>query len=156
MDGADPAPGPEAFFRQHWVTLAELVAAGEGACREARPESGRLGGAIREALELQLRIEEELCFPSLHSLHGGIADQVLDGVRRARSSLLEILGHVEAAETKELPGLWRSARERMKTYRDLEEQRLLPLLGSLPPVTLHEMELELEELLGKEGHLRRG
>ncbi len=64
--------------------------------------------------------------------------------RKARGALLEALEGLRGPECA----------ARLDAYASFEEAQLLPLFAALPGVTLREMALEIQELIGPRGRAR--
>lgn len=143
-----PDPRPEELLIQYNLYLKELF---EG-YDTGTQDKGGAGSAICTAVKLRVLLEEQLCFPALLSLHSSEARELVGGARAAHAAFLNSCGQLAEAGGDQ-PALMRTLRAQVETYAGFEEQRILPLLTSLPDVTLREMGLEIQELLGKQGHL---
>jgi hypothetical protein len=138
MDGPGPDPRPDLFLFHHLRQLKALAAS----LREA--PSRAAADALRDGLLLHAAIEERVCFPPLLPVPGSAAGEAVAASRKARSALLVKLKGPERDRGPELAA-------RLEAYASLEQERLFPRLASLPGVTLREMALEIQELIGRRG-----
>ena len=138
MSGIGPDPGPGVFLEQHLRRLHALAL-------PLRDTSSRAAAdALRRALRLHASIEERICFPSILSARIPFAGEVVAAARTSRGALLEALDGSRGPDVA----------ARLDAYASFEEHRLLPLFAALPGVTLREMALEIQELLGSRGRAR--
>jgi len=141
MNGTGPDPGPDIFLFHHLRRLKALASS----LRDT--PSRAAAGALMDALRLHAAIEERICFPPLLGAGGPAVGEVVAASRKARGLLLDALGETGSARGPELGA-------QLDAYASFEEERLLPLFKALPGVTLREMALEIQELVGPRGRAR--
>lgn len=132
MNGTGPDPGPDVFLLHHLRRLRAL----------ATPRVA--ADSLREALRLHALVEERICFPTLLSAGAPGTVEAVAGARKARGALLDELQGPRGPDFA----------ERVDAYASYEEEWLLPLFAVLPGVTLREMALEIQELIGPRGRAR--
>jgi hypothetical protein len=148
MDSIGPDPGPDLFLSQDDRHLKALAAP----LRDT-PSRDALG-ALEDALRLHASVEERVCFPPLLSASAAAAGEVVAAARKVRGALLESLRGLAESPRWERPRLGAGIADRLDAYAAFEETRLVPLFARLPGVTLREMGLEIQELVGPPGRAR--
>ncbi len=141
MSGIGPDPGPDVYLFHQGGRLRAL----SSSLRDATSRAA--AGALRDALRLRAAVEERVCFPPLLAAGGSQAGEVVGASRKIRGELLDALEGPEGARDPAIPA-------RVEAYASFEQERLLPLFAALPGVTLREMALEIQELVGRRGRAR--
>jgi hypothetical protein len=144
-----PDPGPEEFLSDHGWRLEQLSDA-----LRAEPESRSRSAELAEELRVHARIEERLCFPALVAANPLEARDVVAAARRAQAGLSQGIEQLSRAPVLESAELAASLADRVGSYGNFERARLLPMFSVLPAVTLREMGLEIQEILGRSPRAR--
>ena len=147
MASIGPDPGPDDFLLERGRLLRDLAAS-------LRDTPARTAPALREALRLHGLIEERLCFPSLLAAGVPEAKNVVAAAREALAGLSRGLDGLPGSDSPQQPRIAAELASRVAAYAAFEQRRLVPLLARLPAVTLHEMGLEIQELVGRRGRAR--
>jgi hypothetical protein len=147
----DADPPPERFLARDQNRLRSLVTETRQAVNAGETEGAPLR-TLQDALRLHVRIEEQLCFPTLLSLHSALSEEVVRRARREQSDLLKSVDELSGAPMQDRKTLANEMEHRAQAYLIFEEQQLLPLFSALPRVTLREMSLEMQEMAGGRPH----
>lgn len=147
MASTGPDPGPDDFLLERGRLLRTLAAS-------LRDAPSRAASALIEALRLHAFVEERLCFPSLLAAGLPEARDVVAAAREALAGLSRALDQLPGPESSERSRLTAELAARVAAYTAFEQHRLVPLLAKLPAVTLREMGLEIQELVGRRGRAR--
>ncbi len=149
-----PDQDPEEDLLRDNLRLKGLLADFNEKARDPRAPVGPLLRLLLGSLRLHFTIEERLCFPALQSLHSGDVRRRVEEARRRQEAILRACDRAESEEDPARRMTMKAVSAQLETYLEFEEQILFPWLSSLAEVTLHEMSLEIQELMGKGGRYR--
>lgn len=148
MQSESPFRNPAELLVHDHFHLKDLFADYERLVPGERERKAELVRRIEDELRLHFRIEERLLYPSLLSLKSKAVEELVRTARNEHKALLAACRDLVQSEEAEQARLMKSLFKQIDTYVAFEEKRLLPWIESLPGVTLREMALEIEEMMG--------
>jgi len=151
MQPGSVSRSPEDLLIHDHFHLKDLFAEYEQLVPGEREQKTAVVRRIDEELRLHVRIEEQLLYPSLLSLHSRAVEELVRTARNEHKALLTASRDLMEASEELQDRMVKALFKQIDLYAGFEEKRLLPWSRALPGVTLREMALEIEEMQGSRG-----